>query len=58
MSRTIPTCDGAPAGTVAKPGANCPAKRLYADLRRDKGMSHEEATRHLRTELKRFFRPA
>ena len=34
------------------------AARMYDALRRARGYSHEEATRHLRRTLRRYFRAA
>lgn len=59
MSRTISRPRAAsPACTASRLAPSCPAKRLYTALRRDKGLSHEEATNHLREALKRYFRAA
>ncbi|HWR03926.1 MAG TPA: hypothetical protein VN419_07880 [Humidesulfovibrio sp.] len=46
-----------PAAAQNRPNAS-PAQRLYNALRRAKGYSHAEATRHLRRTLKRYFRAA
>lgn len=41
-----------------RPRSAPPAMRIYNALRRTKGYSHEEASRHLRRTLKRYFRAA
>jgi hypothetical protein len=46
------------AKTHTRHGSPPPAMRIYNALRRAKGLTHEEATRHLRRTLKRYFRAA
>ncbi|MBI5518469.1 MAG: hypothetical protein HY916_00245 [Desulfovibrio sp.] len=41
-----------------RPRSAPPAARIYDALRRARGFSHEEATRHLRRTLRRYFRAA
>lgn len=41
-----------------RPRAASPAARIYTALRQARGFSHEEATRHLRRTLRRYFRAA
>ncbi|WP_305571430.1 hypothetical protein [Humidesulfovibrio sp.] len=46
----------APSRKPAATGNAAPAKLLYTALRHKHGLSHEEATRHLREALKSYFR--
>lgn len=50
-----PKADAAANAAPACPGT--PAHRLYARLRHEHGLSHTEATRHLREALRGYFRP-
>ncbi len=51
-------CEPSRAKAQDRPRSTPPAMRIYNALRRTKGYSHEEASRHLRRTLKRYFRAA